>query len=127
MTNKTDTMAMDGVDLEVSANNGSVDAKKELARRLMNGEKGVHENEAEAVALLEDCVAFGDAEAMVMLAKCYALAHEIEHNEERAQALISEAAKKGNEEALVLMGLINDWEKDKGHINLLGSYCTITC
>ena len=75
---------------------------REMARRLMEGD-GVDKDEAKAVSLLEDCVAHGDADAMVMLAKCCALARGMERNAERAEALVSEAAKKGNNEARILL------------------------
>ena len=80
-----------------------------MARRLLEGD-GVDKDEAKAVSLLEDCVAHGDADAMVMLAKWCALGHGIEHNAERAEALVSEAAKKGNDEARILLQLVNDWK-----------------
>ena len=102
--------------LEELATQGDVEAKRESARQLMEGD-GVDKDEAKAVSLLEDCVARGDADAMVMLAKCYALGHGIEHNAERAEALVSEAAEKGNDEARILLQLINDW-KGKTHIDL---------
>ena len=91
-------------------------AKREMAKRLMEGD-GVDKDEAKAVSLLEDCVARGDADAMVMLAKCCALGRGIEHDAKRAEALVSEAAKKGNHEACILLQLINDW-KGKESIDL---------
>ena len=87
-----------------------------MARRLLEGD-GVDKDEAKAVSLLEDCVAHGDADAMVMLAKCCALGRGMEHNAERAEALVSEAAEKGNHEARILLQLINDW-KGNERINL---------
>ena len=94
-----------------------MEAKREMATRLMEGD-GVDKDEAKAVSLLEDCVAYGDADAMVMLARCCALARGMEHNAERAEALVSEAAKKGNDEARVLLQLINDW-KGKERFDLM--------
>ena len=90
-----------------------------MARRLVEGD-GVDKDEAKAVSLLEDCVTHGDADAMVMLAKCCALGRGMEHNAERAEALVSDAAKKGNHEARLLLQLINDW-KEKQHIDLKSS------
>ena len=87
-----------------------------MARRLLEGD-GVDKDEAKAVSLLEDCVAHGDADAMVMLAKCCALARGMERNAERAEALVSDASKKGNHEACILLRLINEW-KGKTHIDL---------
>ena len=95
-----------------------MEAKREMARRLMEGD-GVDKDEAKAVSLLEDCVAHGDADAMVMLAKCCALGCGMEHNAKRAEALVSEAAKKGNKKARILLQLINDW-KGNEHIDLSG-------
>ena len=93
-----------------------MDAKREMARRLLEGD-GADKDEAKAVSLLEDCVAHGDAGAMVILAKCYALARGMEHNAERAGALVSEAAEKGNREARTLLRIINCW-KDDGTLSL---------
>ena len=104
--------------LDDSVTQEDMDAKREMARRLLEGD-GVDKDEAKAVSLLEDCVAHGDADAMVMLAKCCALARGMEHNAERAEALVSEAAKKGNHEARFLLQLINDW-KGKERIDLIG-------
>ena len=70
-----------------------------------------------ALALLEDCVALGDTEAMLMLAKCCALGHGTGQNAERAESLISDAGKKRNPEALSLMRLIKGW-KGRESINL---------
>ena len=114
--NTTGTQSV--ANLDDSATQGDMGAKRVMARRLMEGD-GVDKDEAKAVSLLEDCVAHGDADAMVMLAKCCALARGMEHNAERAEALVSEAAKKGNDEARILLQLINDW-KGKGHIDLKG-------
>ena len=86
-----------------------MEAKREMARRLLIGD-GVDKDEAKAVSILEDCVDHGDTDAMVMLAKCCALARGMEHNGERAEALVSYAAQKGNQEACILMQLINDWK-----------------
>ena len=95
MTDKKDVKAQRVDELEVLVGQGDMDAKRELARRLMRG-KGFHKNEQKVVALLEDCVAIGDAEAMLMLAKCCALGHGMEPNAER--------------EAQCLVRLINDWK-----------------
>ena len=116
MTDKKDVKAQSVDELEVLVGQGDMDAKRELAIRLIEG-NGVPQNHPKAVALLEDCVALGDTDAMLMLAKCCAFGHGMEHNAERAESLICEAANKGNEEALCLMKLINDW-KGKNGINL---------
>ena len=116
MTDKKDMKAQGVDELEVLVTQGDVDAKRELARRLMEG-NGVPQNHPKAVALLEDCVALGDAEAMLILAKCCAHGHGMEQDVERAESLISEAANKGNKEALCLMKLINDW-KGKQSVDL---------
>ena len=116
MTDKKDLKTQSVDELDVLVGQGDMDAKRELAIRLMEG-NGVPQNHPKAVALLEDCVALGDADAMLMLAKCCALGHGMEHNAERAQSLIFEAANKGNKEALSLMKLINEW-KGKDSINM---------
>ena len=95
---------------------GDMDAKRELANRLMEG-NGVPQNHPKAVELLEDCVALGDADAMLMLAKCCAFGYGMEHDGERAESLISEAAIKRNEEARSLMRLIREW-KGKHSVDL---------
>ena len=97
---------------QMSAKQGDIDAKREMARRLLEGD-GVDKDEAKAVSLLEDCVAHGDADAMVMLAKCCALGLGMDHNAERAEALVSEAAEKGNHEARLLLQLINNWKGEE--------------
>ena len=93
-----------------------MEVKRETARRLLEGDD-VDKDETKAVSLLEDCVAHGDADAMVMLAKCCALGRGMEHNAERVEALVSEAAEKGNHEARFLLQLINDC-KGKESIDL---------
>ena len=103
--------------LDDSATQEDMEAKREMARRLVEGD-GVDKDEAKAVSLLEDCVARGDADAMVMLAKCCALGHGMEHDAERAEALVSEAAEKGNDEARILLQLINDRQGIK-HVYLM--------
>ena len=121
MTDKKDMKAQCVDKLEVLVGQGDMDAKRELAIRLIEG-NGVPQNHPKAVALLEDCVAIGDADAMLMLAKCCAFGHGMEQDVERAESLISEAANKGNEEALLLTKLINDL-KGKNNIDLRGLYC----
>ena len=112
MTDKKDVKAQSVDKLEVLVGQGDMDAKRELAIRLIEG-NGVPQNHSKAVALLEDCVALGDTDAMLILAKCCAYGHGMEHDAERAESLISEAANKGNEEALSLMELIKDWKGQK--------------
>ena len=118
MTDKKDLKAQSADELDVLVGQGDTDAKRELAIRLMEG-NGVPQNHPKAVALLEDCVALGDADAMVMLAKCCAYGRGIEHDAERAESLICEAANKGNDEAQGLKSLINKW-KGQQRINLKG-------
>ncbi len=109
--NKT-TKTQDAAILEESGAQGDMETKREMARRLLNGD-GVDKDEAKAVSILEGCVAHGDTDAMVMLAECCALARGMEHNAGRAEALVSDAAEKGNHEARILMQLINDWKGQK--------------
>ena len=92
-----------------SATQEDMEAKRVLARRLMEGD-GVDKDEAKAVSLLEDCVADGDADAMAMLAKCCAFGYGIEQSAERANELLSEAAKKGNDDAQGMMEIIEEYE-----------------
>ena len=94
------------------------DTVRELAIRLIEG-NGVPQNHPKAVALLEDCVALGDAESMLVLAKYCSFGRGMDQDVERAESLISEAAKKRNKEALCLRKLINDW-KGQQSINLSG-------
>ena len=118
MTDKKDIKEPSAKRHRVLVRQGDIDAKRELAIRLIEG-NGVPQNHPKAVALLEDCVALGDTDAMFMLAKGCAFGHGMEHNAERAESLICEAANKGNDEAQCLMRLINDW-KGKQSINLSG-------
>ena len=104
--------------LDESAIREDLEAKREMARRLLEGD-GVDKDEAKAVSLLEDCVAHGDDDAMVMLAKCCALGRGVGYNAKRAEALVSDAAEKGNHEARFLLQLINRW-KGKESIDLKG-------
>ena len=123
MTDKKDVEAPSAKRQRVVVAQGDMDAKRELAIRLMEG-NGVPQNHPKAVALLEDCVALGDTEAMLMLVNCYTLALGMEHNAERAESLISEAANKGNEEALCLMRLMKGWKGQKS-VNLKGLFCSL--
>ena len=116
MIDKKDVKAQSVDELEVLVGQGDMDAKRELAIRLIEG-NGVPQNHQKAVALLEDCVALGDTDAMLLLAKCCAFGHGMEHNAERAESLICEASNKGNHEALSLMKLIDHW-KGKDSIDL---------
>ena len=122
MTDKKDVKAQSVDELEALVGQGDMDAKRELAIRLMEG-NGVPQNHPKAVALLEDCVALGDAEAMLMLAKCCAFGHGIGQCAERAESLICEAASKGNDEAQSLRKLLSGW-KGKYSINLEGLFST---
>ena len=88
------------------------ETKTELARRLMEGE-GMDKDEAKALKLLEECVACGDAEAMLLLAEYCAFGRGMEQNKERAETLISESAKNKNKEAALLMKYINEWKGDE--------------
>ena len=118
MTDKKDMKAQNMDELEVLVGQGDMDAKRELAIRLMEG-NGVPQNHPKAVALLEDCVALGEADAMLILAKCCTFGHGMEQDAERAESLICEAANKGNEEAQCLMSLINKWKWEE-RIDLRG-------
>ena len=80
-----------------------------LTKNLLKG-KGVDKNEAEAVSILEDCVALGNTEAMLMLAECCYVGRGIKQDMERAQALISESAKEGDETALSVLKLIDTFQ-----------------
>lgn len=96
-------------ELEVSAAKGQKDAKKELARRLLEGD-GTDKNEAKAASLLEDCAAHGDAVSMLTLAKCAALGRGVQQDARRAETLLREAAQKGSKEAQSLLEVFHKWE-----------------
>ena len=113
MTDKKYVKAQSVDELEALVAQGDMDAKRELARRLIEG-NGVPQNHPKAVALLEDCVALGDADSMLMLANCCAHGRGMERDVERAESLISEAANKGNHEAMCLMELVNRYQGDDG-------------
>ena len=123
MTDKKDMKAQSVDELEVVEAQGDMDAKRELAIRLIEG-NGVPQNHPKAVALLEDCVTLGDTDAMLMLSKCCAFGRGMEHDAERAESLISEAAKKRSQEALCLMRLINKW-KGEQRIYLVGLFYSV--
>ena len=118
MAEKQDMNVQEGASVDSSMAQDDKGAKREMARRLLEGD-GADKDEAMAVSLLEDCVAHGDTDPMVMLAKWCALGRGIEHNAERAEALVSEAAEKGNHEARILLRLINNWKR-KESIDLWG-------
>ena len=103
------TLSVD--ELEKLATKGHKEAKKELARRLIEGE-GTDKNEAKAVQLLEKCVALGDPDSKLMLAKCCALGHGLDQNAERSEVLLKESAKEGNKDAQSLVQLMTEC-KDK--------------
>ena len=118
MSQNNTTVAQSAAIVEDPATQEDLEAKRERARRLLFGD-GVDKDEAKAVSLLGDCVAYGDADSMVMLARCCTLGHGMEHNAERTEALVSEAAEKGNSEARLLLQLISDC-KGEERIDLKG-------
>ena len=118
MTDKKKVKTQNMDEPEALVVQGDTDAKRELAIRLMEGNR-VPQNHPKAVAFFEDCAALGDTEAMLMLAKCCALGHGMEQDAERAESLICEAANKGNHEAQCLMSLINKWKWEE-RIDLRG-------
>ena len=99
-------------ELEVSAVKGQRGAKRELAKRFMEG-KGVQRNLLLSLAHLEDCVADCDTDAMMMLAECCALGRGTGQNRMRAERLITWAAMKGNSHAKRLIDSLSFWETDK--------------
>ena len=99
---KKDPKEQSVAELEVSVAQRQRGAKREMAKRLVKGE-GVPTNFRLSVAYLEDCVAEGDADAMLMLAECCALGRGIEQNRRRTERLVALAAMKGNDCAKRLM------------------------
>ena len=95
-----------------------VGTKRKKAKQLMKGD-GVEQDEAKAVSLLEDCVAHGDADSMMVLAKCCALGCGMEYNAKRAEALVSEAANKGNAEAQNMMEHITVCKGEESSLDCL--------
>ena len=91
---------------------------REIAWKLLIGD-GMEKDEENGMWFLQDCVADGDADAILMLAKCCALGLGTEYDAERAEALVSDAAEKGNDEARILMQLIEEW-KGKEYVCLQG-------
>lgn len=108
MTDRKNTKTQSVAEHETLQTQKQIEEKKEQARRLLKG--GTQKNKAKAVELLEDCVALGDADSMLTLAKCYVLGCGIEQNTERAEDLLSECAMKGNREAMLLMKFNKDWK-----------------
>lgn len=88
---------------------GDVEAKIELARRLLKG-KGVEKDETKGVAILEECAALGWAKATFMLATCCIFGHGTERNLKRAKTLITDAAEKGLSDAKTLNRFIKEWD-----------------
>ena len=86
-----------------------IEVKRELALKLLEKEEITDENEAKAVLLLKDCVAHGDTDAMVVLAKCCSLERGIEQNMEYAGELFLQSERKGNKEAICFIFLRNYW------------------
>ena len=66
-----------------------------------------------AVSLLEDCASLGDADAMLILAQCYALGPEREQNLKRIETLLAESSKNGNKEARSLVEFMTNLEGQK--------------
>lgn len=95
---------------------GGISAKKELAKRLLEGD-GADKNAEQAVSLLEECASRGDAAAMLMLAKCCAFGSGTQQDAKRAEELLSDAAAKGSKEAQALLELVHKW-KGLGDIDL---------
>lgn len=94
-----------------SMEHGQTEEKRELAKRLIGGD-GVEKDEAKAVSLLQECVALGDTDAMIMLAECYAYGRGTEQDNERAESLISQSANGKNSDAKAMMRLIKKWKGD---------------
>lgn len=93
-----------------SARQMSIETKRKLAKGLLEGTK---KDQEKAVSLLEECVASGDSDAMLMLAKCCALGRGMEHDRERGAKLISQSAEKGNKEAQLLTKAIDEQKHSK--------------
>ena len=110
MPPKKKARGMNVSELESPAEQGNIGAKRELARRLLEGDE-VDKNEAKAVSLLDECVALGNTEATLMLINCCALGYGMVPNPQRAEELISEAAAHGSKAAQSLMDLINAWKE----------------
>ena len=109
MSSKRDLRREGSVELGMLVAQGDLRAKAELARRML--EEGMKENEVNAVSLLQDCARSDIPDAMVMLAKCYALGRGVECNKKQAEKLLSGAAKHGDEEAALLVKLFKEWRK----------------
>ena len=95
--------------LERSVARGDIEAKIELARRLLKG-KGVDKDETKGAAVLEECAALGCAKAIFMLATCCIFGHGTERNLKRAKTLITDAAEKGLSDAKTLNRFIKEWD-----------------
>ena len=120
MPSKRDFRREDIVELSTLMAQGDLRAKAEFARRMLEGE-GMNKNEVNAVSLLQDCVRSDIPDAMVMLAKCYALGRGVECNKKQAEKLLSGAAKHGDEEAALLVKLFKEWRK-KNELSLWSLY-----
>lgn len=85
-----------------------LEAKREQAKSLLKGREEIRNLEL-AVSLLEECVEYGDTDAMLMLAACYALGSGVQYDATRAEVLISEASLNENEEAKYLWEFLWVW------------------
>ena len=75
---------------------GDESAKTKVAWYKLSGRGGAEKDEDGAVALLEERVKDGDAEAMWMLGECNEFGIGTEQNIERAEMLYKQSSEKGN-------------------------------
>ena len=75
---------------------------------MLEGSHGMARNTKAAVAVLEERVKDGDAEAMLMLGVCCEFGMGIAQDAERAEQLYERAADKGNTTAKLLTGKLKN-------------------
>ena len=99
-----------------AAKRGDESAKTKLAWYMLSGRGGSVVDAKGAVALLEERVKQGDAEAMWMLGVCYEFGIGIERDIERASMLYSQSKNGGNEIAENLVENEDFYDRGSGDL-----------
>ena len=97
---------------------GDESAKTKLAWYMLSGREGADVDTKSAVALLEERVKKGDAEAMWMLGVCFEFGLGIERDIERASMLYSQSKNGGNEIGENLAKNVRMHEKGSGYLKI---------
>ena len=101
-----------------AAKRGEESAKTKLAWYKLSGDGGVDVDVNGAVALLEERVKEGDAEAMWMLGVCFEFGLGIEQDIERSSRLYGLSKDEGNEIGENLAKNVRMHEKGSGYLKI---------